>query len=340
MSMQDPVVARPANYMQGTIVRDAMRDIIERETPHIEKIFAAWLTRGLDQLYLVGCGGSFATHEPAKWLADKYTTLPVERYSAWEFIRRAPARLNARSAVVLGSHSGTTAEVLEALRLAQSRGAMTLAFSQPGTPLAQAADAALTYNSPAANLSKLLLGYLVITELLVQRAQHPIGAEIKNALQSLPEAMHVVKEATEARSQALAAEFRDAQNYYVVGTGLLGGLAYQFAICNLLEMQWTHATSLNAAEFRHGPFEIVQPDLPMIFLLGTDESRAETERAMEFSRRYGARIIAFDLKEMPGIHALLAPFGVHLPLQWFNWYLGVERNHVISSRRYMGKVPY
>ena len=340
MSTQAPVATRPANYMDGTTIRDGMRDIVDRETPRIEKLVADWLARGLDQLYLVGCGGSFATLEPPKWLADKYSTLPVDRYSAWEFVHRAPARLTTRSAVALGSHSGTTEEVLEALRLAKSRGVTTVSFSPSSTPLTQAADFALTYNSPAANLSKLLLGYMLITEVLVQHAQHPVGTELKNAIKTLPEAMHEAKQATEARSRALAAEYRDAQNFYVIGTGLLGGLAYQFAICNLLEMQWTHATSLNAAEFRHGPLEIVQPGLPMIFLLGADETRAETERAMEFSRRHGARIIAFDLKDIPGIHPLLAPFGVHLPLQWLNWYLGVERNHVISTRRYMGKVPY
>ncbi|MBI5301802.1 MAG: SIS domain-containing protein [Chloroflexi bacterium] len=340
MSTHAPVAARPANYMEGTTVRDGLRDIVDRETPRVEKLVADWLARGLEQLYLVGCGGSFATHEPPKWLADKYSTLPVDRYSAWEFVRRAPARLGARSAVVLGSHSGTTEEVLEALRLAKSRGATTVSFSQAGTPLTRAADFALTYNSPAANLSKLLLGYLIITELLVQRDHQSVGAELKNALRTLPEVMHTAIQRTEAHSRTLATQYRDAKNFYVIGTGLLAGLAYQFAICNILEMQWTHATSLNAAEFRHGPLEIVQPGLPMIFLLGADETRAETERAMEFSRRHGASIIAFDLKEIPGIHPLLAPFGVHLPLQWFNWYLGVERNHPVSTRRYMGKVPY
>jgi fructoselysine-6-P-deglycase FrlB-like protein len=31
---------------------------------------------------------------------------------------------------------------------------------------------------------------------------------------------------------------------------------------------------------------------------------------------------------------------LHLPLQWFNWYLGIARNHPISTRRYMGKVEF
>ena len=340
MSNRSLVLPDPANYMEGSAIRDGLLDILGREWSRAASLVSEWLERGLDHLYLVGCGGSLAVMQPPKWLLDRFSTLPADRYTGWEFVRRAPMRLGPRSSVVLASHSGTTEEVLHALRLAKSRGARTASFSQAGTPLSQGAEVALTYVSPAVNLCKLLLGYLVACQLLLQRDRHATGAELASALKTLPDAIHTAKVETAARSRELAIKYRDAQHFYVVGAGLLAGLAYQFAVCNLLEMQWLHATTLNAGEFRHGPLEIVQAGLPMIFLLGLDESRQETERAMEFSRRHGAEILAFDLKEIPGIHPLLAPFGVHLPLQWFVWYLGVERNHPIFTRRYMGKVPY
>ncbi len=340
MTIQSLVPPRPANYMEGTILRDGLRDILDRESERVARLVAEWNARDVNHIYWVGCGGSFAVTEPAKWLLDRFSSLPVDRYTGWEFVRRAPARLSPRAVAIFGSHSGTTEEILLGLTLARSRGAQTVGFSQPDTPLSQGVDVALTYSSPAANLSKLLLGYMIAVELLCRHDAQPAGVELKRALATLPEAVHAVKEATQARSRELAARYRDAQHLYVVGTGLLAGLAYQFAICNLLEMQWIHAISLNAAEFRHGPLEIVEAGLPMIFLLGADESRPETERAMEFSRRHGAEIIAFDLRDMPEIHPLLAPFGVHLPLQWLVWHLGVERRHPTATRRYMGKVPY
>jgi fructoselysine 6-phosphate deglycase len=97
---------------------------------------------------------------------------------------------------------------------------------------------------------------------------------------------------------------------------------------------------LNAAEFPHGPLEIVDEGVPMIVLLGTDASRFVAERARDFALRNGADVISIDLAELPGFHPLLAPFGAHLPLQWFNWYLGIEKNRPISTRRYMGVQPY
>lgn len=328
------------NYMEGSILRDTMADILEREWPHAADVVRGWLAWGLDHLYLVGCGGSYATTLPPKWLLDRFSTLPVDRYSAWDFVTRAPAGLNERSAVVLGSHSGTTEELLLAHDLAKECGASVVALTQPNTPLHEKAADALTYCSPASNLSKLLLGYLLTSEILNQRDRAPEGESLRDGLAQLPDAIDAVRIATETRSRQLAAELRDVELYYIVGAGPLAGLAYQFAICNLIEMQWVNAVSLNAAEFQHGPLEIVQPGLPMIFLLGLDETRSVTERALSFSQRFGARTIVFDLAEMPGIHPYLAPFGLHLPLQWFNWYLGMERNHVISQRRYMGKVAY
>jgi fructoselysine 6-phosphate deglycase len=328
------------NYMEGPIVRDGMADILDREWTHAAEVVTGWLERGLDHLYLVGCGGSFATTLPPKWLLDRFSTLPADRYSGWEFIHRAPGRLNEQSAVVLGSHSGTTEELLLAYDLARERGAAVVALSQPDTPLSRKVGETLTYSSPASNLSKLLLGYLLAGEILVQRDRAPEGEVLRDNLSRLPYMMETVRVGTEARSRALAAELRNAERYYVIGSGPLTGLAYQFAICNLIEMQWVDAAWLDAAEFQHGPLEIVQPGLPMIFLLGLDEARGITERALEFSRQYGARTIVFDLADMPGFHPWLAPFGLHLPLQWFNWYLGQERNHVISLRRYMGKVTF
>jgi DNA-binding MurR/RpiR family transcriptional regulator len=67
---------------------------------------------------------------------------------AWTEVHAAEtsaALLTPSDAVVAVSHSGTTREVLEPLRLAADRGATTVAVTgDPRSPIAQAADAALT----------------------------------------------------------------------------------------------------------------------------------------------------------------------------------------------------
>jgi fructoselysine 6-phosphate deglycase len=328
------------NYLDGTIVQDSLRDILDREGPHATHIVDGWVADGLEQLYFVGCGGSRAIMEPVKWLLDRFSTLPADPYTGWEFVTRAPRRVGPHSAVVLASHSGKTEEVLAALDVARGRDARTVAFTSPNTPLAQGADAALVYQSPAVNLSKLLMAYLITANLIARLGDRSEGQRLLGALGRLPEQLHRIKDASEQRGRELAARYRDARGYYLLGAGPLAGLAYQFQACTLMEMQWLHASALNTGEFRHGPFEIVEPGLPVIVLLGTDTTRAIGERALAFCRRHGAETLVFDLAELPSIDSDLAPFGVHVALQWFAWYLSQERDHPLSTRRYMWKEPY
>jgi len=53
-------------------------------------------------------------------------------------------------------------------------------------------------------------------------------------------------------------------------------------------------------QLRHGPIEAFERQRPdMVFLLGTDASRSMTERAVEVSRRAGARTLVVDAADEP-----------------------------------------
>ena len=124
--------------------------------------------------------------EPAKWLTDKFSDLPVDHYSGWEFYYRAPRNLNEHSATVLGSHSGETEEILKSMELAKARGSSTLSFSKPETFLTVNADESLVYKTPATNLSKLLMNYMVAVEMIERFGDKGAGNELRQALKTLP----------------------------------------------------------------------------------------------------------------------------------------------------------
>lgn len=328
------------NYLEGSILKDAISKIYNDYQSLTTKMVHGWVETGLDHVYFVGCGGSRAIMEPVKLLLDKYSPIPADAYTGWEFVNRAPQRLNERSVVILASHSGKTEEVLKSLDLAESKGAKTVSFSLPNTPLANGASTQMVYETPAVNLAKLFMSYLVTTNIIIETGNKDIGEQLLKSLSTLPDKLQQTIDETEERGKKLAKKYKDSTGFYLVATGPLAGLAYQFQVCTLLEMQWIHASSINSGEFRHGPFEIVEKDLPMIFLLGTDESRPVAERALNFANRYKADTVVFDLKELPDINPYLAPFEVHIALQWFAWYLAQERNHPLPTRRYMWKVEY
>lgn len=81
------------------------------------------------------------------------------------------------------------------------------------------------------------------------------------------------------------------------------GIAYSFAICILMEMQWKHSHAIHAGEFFHGPFEILDKDVPFILLMGLDETRPMEERALKFLKEHGEKLLVLDAKkfDMSGI---------------------------------------
>lgn len=338
--MTESPFAEASNYLVGDVVPRALGDILQREDATTAQVVHKWVQSGLDHLYFVGCGGSFAVMQPAKYILDKYSQLPVDVYTGWEFVNRAPARVTPKSSVVLASHSGRTQEVLLGLELAQARGARTLSFSVPNSELSNRAEDKLTYQTTAVNLSKLLMVYLVTAHTLIAVGDDLVGQQLLKDLHALPELTRKVIAQTEQRGRQLAEQYASESGFYVVGTGLLAGLAYQFRTCTLLEMQWLHSAMINAGELAHGPLEIVDRDTPFIFLISTDEGREIALRAERFTRRYSEKVLTFDLQDIAEVNPLLAPFLVHIALQWFAWHLSICRNHPLSVRRYMGKVEY
>jgi fructoselysine 6-phosphate deglycase len=131
-----------------------------------------------------------------------------------------------------------------------------------------------------------------------------------------------------------------------MGSGANFGIAYWFAICLLMEMQWIHSHAIHAGEYFHGPFEILDKDVPVILLLGLDETRPLEERSLEFTQKYGDRIIVLDAKEFDlkgiaeSVKGYIAPLVIQAVLRQYAEELAKVRNHPLSTRRYMWKVPY
>ena len=97
---------------------------------------------------------------------------------------------------------------------------------------------------------------------------------------------------------------------YTVAAGPLRPLGYKEGIVTLMEFTWTHGCVIESGEFRHGPLEIVEPGVPFLFLLGNDESRHTTERAINFVKQRTDNVIVIDYAE---IFARAAPVAGTVP---------------------------
>ncbi|MDR7316416.1 SIS domain-containing protein [Brevibacillus nitrificans] len=319
--------------------------------PQVQQALDAISSRPIENVFLVACGGSSALMYPSKYLLDREAkTIAADLYSSNEFIHRNPVRLGSKSLVILCSHSGNTPETAEAAKFARSKGALTVSLTnEPASPLAEASEHVIKYSygpdAPAFETNYSIM-YQLVSGLLYVKEENAKFHRMIHSLQSLQAAYDRAKIQFADQAKAFAASNKDEKVIYTMASGANYGVAYSFAICILMEMQWIHSHAIHAGEYFHGPFEILDKTVPIIQLLGLDETRPLEERALRFSRQYGEKLIVIDAKEfdLSGIDedlkGYISPLVLNYVLRLFANELADARNHPLSTRRYMWKVPY
>jgi len=315
-----------------------VKDILTRDLPRVEKIVEQMVKRGLERVYFIACGSPLSAAETARQLFDLYSSIPCTAYSGWDFCDNPPKKIDEKCLVIAISHYGKTEEVIQALELAKSRGAMTVGVTNKlENPLASVGDYTVDYHAECIWEAHLLISYAFALNIIARLEPDPEAASIYAQLHKLPAVLEDLVNNYEETGRQLGEKASKWPFIYTVAGGILKPLGYKEGIVTLLEFTWTHGSVLNSAEFRHGPLEVVEPGVPFIFLLGTDKNRHTTERALDFVKRYDSEVITFDYSELgQGLHPMLAPMVLFVPLEWFCYYLSIYKDHNPDDRRYYG----
>lgn len=322
--------------------------------PQVQKAVEAMRNRTIDRVFFVACGGSSALMYPSKYVLDREAkTITSDVYNANEFIHRNPATLGESSLVILCSHSGKTPETVAAASFARERGALTVSLTEKeDSPLAQASEYVVKYDKAsyfgetAAKNTDFYIMYQLVFGLLNAKEANQKFAAMLNSLEHLQSAYERAKQQFLERSKQFGEAYKEAKIIYTMASGANYCAAYIFGICILMEMQWIHSHPVHAGEYFHGPFEILDKDVPFIILLGLDETRPLEERALHFSQKYGEKLIVIDAKEfdLTGIaeevKGYIAPLVLNKVLGVYATAIAEARNHPLETRRYMGKVEY
>lgn len=302
-------------------------------------------------IFFVACGGSYANMLPNQYIVEREAQAIIgNALNAAEFKARAPKRLGKNSVVIACSHSGTTPETVEAVKIARAAGALTISLTHDlGSPLDQESEFTVSYvhapmtMSPvhsAAVLQRLTFGILKVREGNTKADDFDKGLAAFPALAEKLVADYCDKVAEFAESHKREAII------YTMASGANFGQAYSFAICLLQEMQWVHSAAIHAGEYFHGPFEITDFDVPFLQLMGLGPSRSMDERALAFAKKYSERVTVLDAKDL-GVTSLpesvseyLAPLVFSPVLRAYADKLSEAKGHPLTVRRYMWKMEY
>ena len=333
-----PLAPIPADLADGLRQAVAQDDAIDAHVRDLAR-------KGIRNVYLVGCGGSFIATHAAQYLLERHATrFPVFHSNADEFAYRRPPLLGDGSVVVTLSHRGNTAETVRAAALARDSGAHVIALTTDETsPLAQASNR--TFPHTTVDGKHVLLGQIAWA--LLRHSGAPADHDgVRAAYRAWPDALVATWRAMDDRLHAIARSFHDEPVTYVVAGGPNYGAGMTLAMCYLQEMQWLHAVGVHADEFFHGPFEVVTEDTPVLLMLGEDETRPMAERAARFLDRYTRRAMYLDSRDfpLPGIPGHLR--GYFTPAAFYSLdgrladHYAALTGHPLTDRRYMWKVEY
>ena len=132
-----------------------------------------------------------------------------------------------------------------------------------------------------------------------------------------------------------------------MSSGASAEVAYSTSICLMMEMQWINSGSFHSGEFFHGPFEIVEKDVPFVLLMNDGKTRKIDARALTFLQRFDALTTVVDAKDY-GLSSVIdgsvaTYFDPLIHTAVFRVYaeeLSYIRQHPLTKRRYMWKLEY
>jgi fructoselysine 6-phosphate deglycase len=335
----------------AAIDRDAIIDGLAPAVAILPEAMALGRALGprVERVYFVACGSANRAMLGLQyWIEHFSPSLEVRRYFPAELMAQNPRRLDAQTLVVLGSKSGTTPETVAAAEWLRDKPCRTVGITQrASSPLAAAVDERFVIGETAESFVAIFMALqALVGGMLAARDSWPLADLLMPSLAALPRVIADTAAANDARGAEAARLLKDDRILYHVASGPCATTAYTFGVCILMEMLWLHSNPIDAAEFFHGPFEIVDAETPLVLILGEDPSRPLMERVVRFCKKHTQRLFIYDSSElaMPGvaplIRPLVAPYVLQSALKRISARLSVLHGKPLTTRRYMWKGDY
>jgi glucosamine--fructose-6-phosphate aminotransferase (isomerizing) len=329
---------------------NALQRALERFDPAPLAPLAAALQRGdFDRILLTGMGASLYASYPT-WLTLAAAGLPAIWVDTAELIHHMPRIVTPRTLLWLSSQSGKSAEIVSALDFKRigPPAALLATVNDLESPLAKATE---TFDGLSARLpihalvektvsTRTYTNTLAIDQLsalaLLGRDVEPDRSLMKQTATSMERYLFNWEEHVTTLGEKIGFPKRLA----ILGRGSSMASTYTGAL-TLGEASKFLATPYQAAEFRHGPMELANPDLTALLFAGPAETRELNLRLLDDLRVYNVNAfwIGADKNkwqiELPEVPAIGSPLMEILPIQLLSIHfarqIGVEPGHFFRT---------
>jgi glucosamine--fructose-6-phosphate aminotransferase (isomerizing) len=304
----------------------ALRAVVNKFSPKTSVIDHPSLKVGrYDRIILTGMGASFNAAYPA-YMQLTELPLPVMLVNTAELVHYLGGAIGERTLLWINSQSGRSAEVLHLLEQIQSNPpAYTLAFVNDETsPLATAAEVCLPIHagSETSVSTKTYLNTLAVNLLLARKMAGYEIEDLKQEILSAADAIEAYLNDWQARVEEMNAKQGNFENVFIIGRGSSMSAVWNGALINK-EAARCAFEGVNAADFRHGPMELVGPGLCAWIYAGHPSTAGLNRKlALDIIAHQG-RVVWLDIQNdtelatilVPETSILTRPLGEILPMQ-------------------------
>lgn len=312
----------------------------------------------VERVFIIACGTSFYSAMIGKYLLESLAQVPVEIDIASEFRYRDPV-IPPNSLVWTISQSGETADTLAAIRLAKTKGALTLSLCNvKNSSIDREAHGHLYMNagpeigvaSTKAFLSTLAILNVVAVAWAKTKKLLPVQQEkeLVQALLKIPSQIEVVLSYDKYFSKA-SDRLKEFKGFLYMGRGVQYPIAMEGAL-KLKELAYLHAEGYAAGEMKHGPLALIDERIAIVMLAPHDQWYEKTISNLEEARARGGQIISIGtgdnthLKKvskhylsLPQSHWISYPLLSVIPLQLMAYHLACSLDYDVDQPRNLAK---
>ncbi len=313
--------------------------------------------RRVDRVIMTACGTSYHAALVGEYLFEEFARLPVEVEYASEFRYRNPP-IDRNTIVVALTQSGETADTLAAVRESKRKGHPTLALCNVvGSSIAREADGGVYLHAgPEIGVASTKaftnqVAVLTMLALYLGRLRHLSslqGARMIRELRAVPDAVRRTLACHDAVRQ-IAERYGGASNFLYLGRQYHYPVALEGAL-KLKEISYIHAEGYPAAEMKHGPIALVDPQTPSVFLLPRGAIFDKVMSNLEEVKARGGPVIAVacegdedvaaradEVIYVPEVPEYLQPLISVVPLQLLAYHIALLRGCDVDKPRNLAK---
>lgn len=345
-------------FEQPNAVRETIGSRLpENEPCNFEDLkFTKEFLSTINKMYIVACGTAMHAGLSGKSAIEKLCNIPVTVDIASEFRYRNPI-IDKNTLCIYISQSGETADTIAALKLAKSKGAITLAISNViGSSITREADYCIyTHAGPeiAVASTKAYTSQVVLLDILAVYFAEILSTtpilqlqNIKKEILALPAKIDEALKCSD-RIKTFANKIYQEKDIFFLGRGADYNTALEGSL-KLKEISYIHSEAYAAGELKHGPIALIENGITVIGIM-TDKLLVEKSisNLQEVITR-GAKTLVVTNQNLPANNfetiitvpdtdTLLSPILAIVPLQLLSYYISKAKGLDVDKPRNLAK---